>query len=105
MLEPMFYRTSGGSELIKSGPGMLCGYILTSGSPLGGAVSDCTIAYYDTAVGAAEFTTGRILAQGRATGSNQPATITWTPSSFHSFARGLWLEVVSGSPVVTTTYF
>lgn len=105
MLEPVFYKTSGGSELIKDKPGMLCGFILTSGSPLGQvAPHDCIVAWYDN-ISATGNSYANMLAHGRISGTAQPATITWEPTSWHPFAKGLWLSVISGSPVVTTTYF
>lgn len=101
--ESVFHETSGGSELIKSGPGMLFGYILSTGSPLGSGASNCIIAYYDNTV-AAGNTSANMLAHGQAAGTGTLLTIDWEPTYPHVFARGLWLSVISGSPVVTTSY-
>jgi len=102
--ESVSYQTSGGSELIKAGPGMLMGYILSTGSPLGDNASDCIIAYYDNTIGVGNTSTN-MLAHGQAVGAQTLSTITWEPPWPHVFSRGLWLEVVVGSPVVTTSYF
>lgn len=102
MNEPINYTTSGGSELIKSGPGMLHGYILTSGSPLSSsATPDCRIAFHDRTTGTG-LTSNNMLAHGRVTTGG---TIHWEPSWLHVFTSGLWLQVYSGSPVVTTSWF
>jgi len=104
MAESVSYRTSGGDELIKSGPGMLMGYTLTTGSPLGSNLSNCIIAYYDNIVGVGN-SSANMLAHGQAIGKVTLSTITWKPSWPHVFGKGLWLEVISGFPTVTTSYF
>ena len=101
--ESVFSKTSGGSELIKSGPGMIHGYILTSGSPLGSGASNCIIAYYDNTI-ATGNTSANMLAHGQAAGATAGLSIVWTPTYPHVFSRGLWLSTVSGSPVITTSY-
>jgi len=101
MIDPISYRTSGGSELIKSGPGMLHGFQVTSGCPLFGAPTVASaVAFYDNVSGIGN-THVNMLAHARV-GATE--TYAWEPPSIHVFGRGLWLEVVSGSPIVTTSF-
>lgn len=101
MNTPVNYMTSGGSELIKSGVGYFFGYQVTSGSPLNAPQNVATVvAWFDSATGVG-VTYRDMLAHARVAGT---ATQTFSPVWPLAYVRGLWLQVYSGSPVVTTSY-
>lgn len=98
---PVNYTTSGLSELVKASGGYFYGYQVTSGSPLSAPQNVPTVVAWYDGTSLADGTSRRMLAHARVSGS---VTQTFSPVWPLAFTRGLWLQIYSGSPAITTSW-